>query len=110
MADPTLDPGTGDGTGGAGPDRGSITGMPRWVKTFLIVALVVVLLVVILLLAGGGHGPGRHRSGGDGGIGPDRGWTTALLPRSLPGAEAEESHMADPPGTPSPNPTPDPAG
>jgi preprotein translocase subunit SecG len=38
--------------------------MPRWVKTFLIVALVVVLLLVIFLLTSGGHGPGRHMSGG----------------------------------------------
>jgi len=62
MAPPSLDPGTGDDTGGVGPDRGSTTGMPRWVKVFLIVALVVVLLFVILLLTGGGHGPGRHRT------------------------------------------------
>jgi uncharacterized cupredoxin-like copper-binding protein len=66
MAPPSLDPGTGDDTGGVGPDRGSTTGMPRWVKVFLIVALVVVLLFVILLLTGGGHGPGRHRTEGGG--------------------------------------------
>jgi uncharacterized cupredoxin-like copper-binding protein len=66
MADPPLDPGSGD-TGGAGPDRRSTTGMPRWVKVFLIVTLVVVLVVVILLITGGGHGPDRHMS--TGGIG-----------------------------------------
>jgi uncharacterized cupredoxin-like copper-binding protein len=66
MADPSLDPGSGD-TGGAGPDRRSTTGMPRWVKVFLIVTLVVVLVVVILLITGGGHGPDRHMS--TGGIG-----------------------------------------
>jgi uncharacterized cupredoxin-like copper-binding protein len=68
MDDPSLDPGTGDDLGGVGPGRGSTTGMPRWVKAFLIVALVVVLLLVILLLTGGGHGPARHTStGGHGG-------------------------------------------
>jgi hypothetical protein len=50
-------------------------GTPRWVKAFGIIALVLVLLVVVLLLTGrgGGHGPGRHTSGGDrswGQIGP----------------------------------------
>jgi uncharacterized cupredoxin-like copper-binding protein len=64
MADPTLDPGTGNDTGGVGPDRGSIAGMPRWVKVFLLVTAVVVLLLIILLLTSGGHGPGRHMSGG----------------------------------------------
>jgi hypothetical protein len=53
---------------GVGPDRGSPTGVPRWVKVFGIIGIVVVLLVVIMLLAGGGHGPGRHTpSGGLGG-------------------------------------------
>jgi hypothetical protein len=62
VADPSLDPGTGDDTGGVGPDRESIAGMPRWVKVFLIVTAVV-LLLIILLLTSGGHGPGRHMSG-----------------------------------------------
>jgi hypothetical protein len=66
MADPSLDPGTADDTDGVGPDRRSTTGMPRWVKAFLIVALVVLLLLIILLLTGGGHGPGRHMGGGVG--------------------------------------------
>jgi len=64
MADPSLDPGTGDDTSGVRIDRGSTTGMPRWVKVFSIVALAVVLLFVILLLTGGGHGPDRHRTEG----------------------------------------------
>ena len=64
MGDPSLDPGTGDDIGGAGSDRGSSVGMPRWVKAFLIVALVIVVLLVILLLTGGDHGPDRHMSGG----------------------------------------------
>lgn len=67
MAHPSVDPGTGDDTEGVG--RGSTTGMPRWVKVFLIVSLVVVFLFVILLLTGGGHGPGRHRTGGGGDAG-----------------------------------------
>jgi hypothetical protein len=67
MADPPLDPGTAGDTDGGGPDRRSTTGMPRWVKAFLIVVLLIVLLLVILLLTGGGHGPGRHMGGGVGG-------------------------------------------
>ena len=42
--------------------------MPRWVKTFVIVALVLAVLVVIALLAGG-HGPSRHMSSGAVGVG-----------------------------------------
>jgi uncharacterized cupredoxin-like copper-binding protein len=64
MADPSLDPGTGNDSDGVGPDRGSIASMPRWVKVFLIVTAVVVLLLMILVLTSGGHGPGRHMSGG----------------------------------------------
>jgi hypothetical protein len=45
-----------------GPDSDTITGTPRWVKVFGIIAITVVLLFVILMLVGGGrHGPGRHR-------------------------------------------------
>ena len=52
---------TGDDTG-VGPDFGSTTGPPRWVKMFGVIALVVVLLFVIVMLTGGGagHGPARH--------------------------------------------------
>jgi hypothetical protein len=65
MADPSLDPGTGDDTDGVKLDRGSTNAMPRWVKVCLIVAVLVVLVFVILLLTGGGdHGPGRHMSSG----------------------------------------------
>jgi hypothetical protein len=55
-----LDSGDDDG---AEVDRGSTTGMPRWVKVSAIVALILVVLVVVMLLVGGGpgdHGPGRH--------------------------------------------------
>jgi preprotein translocase subunit SecG len=52
---------------GVGPERGSTTGMPRWVWVVGIIVIVVVLLVVaVLLLSGGlgGHGPSRHTSSG----------------------------------------------
>jgi hypothetical protein len=64
MAGPLPD--TGGGGTGVGPDRGSPTGLPRWVKIFGVIAAVVVLLVVIVLLISGpgGHGPGRHASSG----------------------------------------------
>jgi hypothetical protein len=65
MAGPPWYSNTGDDTG-AGLDRESLTGTPRWVKVFGIIALVVVLLVVLLLLTRGpgGHGPNRHTSDG----------------------------------------------
>jgi hypothetical protein len=53
---------------GAGRERESTNGTPRWVKVFGIIALVVVLLFVILMFAGGGrHGPGRHMRRADNG-------------------------------------------
>lgn len=67
MNDPPPDLETGDDAGG-GPDRGSTTSTPRWVKVFGLVALAVILLIVVLLVVGGGpggHGPGRHGGGGD---------------------------------------------
>ena len=50
---------------GAEPDRGSITGTPRWVKVFGIIFVVVVVVFVVLLLTAG-HGPSRHTGGDDG--------------------------------------------
>jgi hypothetical protein len=42
------------------------TGMPRWVKAFVIIgAVLAVLLVVGLVFGKGEHGPGRHGGGGD---------------------------------------------
>lgn len=39
------------------------TGLPRWVKVFLIVAAALALLAVgVALLIGGEHGPSRHQS------------------------------------------------
>ena len=53
------DPSSGSHLEGAPP----LTGMPRWVKGFLIAALVVALLVVAaMVISGGEHGPGRHTS------------------------------------------------
>ena len=75
MADSSTDPGIGDTEGRGDPQ---MPGMPRWVKTSLIVALAAVLLVVILLLTGG-HGPGRHRSSGGVGHRSDFGWNTYEL-------------------------------
>lgn len=37
-----------------GPDRGSTTSTPRWVKVFGIIVIVLLLLFVILHLTGGG--------------------------------------------------------
>ena len=47
------------------PEREAPTGMPRWVKISLIIALVLVLLFVVAKItgAGGDHGPGRHGRG-----------------------------------------------
>jgi hypothetical protein len=75
MADPPSYPDTGEDTG-VGPDRGSTTGTPRWVKVFGVIALAVILLFVVLMLSGrgGDHGPGRH-SGDPGGHTPPSGIT-----------------------------------
>ncbi|GAA1804746.1 hypothetical protein GCM10009682_28030 [Luedemannella flava] len=45
-----------------GSDDASASGMPRWVKVFLIVAVAVAALVVAALITG--HGPGRHMGHG----------------------------------------------
>jgi hypothetical protein len=59
MADPTLDPTPGDDAGGT-PNRGS-TGMPRWVKVSLIIAIVMVVAFIVLSqLLGVQHGPRLH--------------------------------------------------
>ena len=48
---------------GNSQEGSSTTGMPRWVKVFLIVAVALaVLAVVVMLVVGGEHGPGRHQS------------------------------------------------
>jgi hypothetical protein len=64
-----------NGDSGLGPDWGSTTGTPRWVKVFGIIALVLLLLVVIMRFTSRGrHGPGRHiPSGNVGGQTPPAG-------------------------------------
>jgi hypothetical protein len=65
MADPPTYP-PDDAIDGA-PGRGPTTGMPRWVKVFLIIAVVLALALVVSLLAGVRHGPGLHSPPGDDG-------------------------------------------
>ena len=65
MPDSPRHPETGNRTA-LGAQRGSTTGMPRWVKISAFVVLVVAVLVVVMLLVGGGPG------GGPGGHGPSR--------------------------------------
>jgi hypothetical protein len=59
MADLPSYPDSGDDAG-AGIDRTSPPGTPRWVKLFGIIALLLVLLFGILHLTGGGLGPDDH--------------------------------------------------
>jgi len=60
MADPIAD----DTESNGRRTRPVPTGMPRWVKVFVIIGLLLIaLLVSSLLIGGGGHGPGRHGSG-----------------------------------------------
>jgi hypothetical protein len=58
MADRSPYSDAGDDTG-ATPDQAS-TGMPLWVKVFLIVAIVLLVALVVSLVAGVEHGPGLH--------------------------------------------------
>ena len=60
MADPHRYPDSNGDDTGAGPDRGSTTSTPRWVRVFGIIVIVLVLLFVVQILIGGGHGPGAH--------------------------------------------------
>ena len=47
---------------GSSQEGSSTTGMPRWVKVFLIVAVALAALAVVaMLVVGGDHGPGRHQ-------------------------------------------------
>jgi hypothetical protein len=67
VADPPPCPGAGDDTG-VRPDRGSTISTPRWVKLSGIIVIILTLLVAGLMLFGDrleGHGPGRHKPGGD---------------------------------------------
>ena len=52
----------GPGHAGGGQNGSSTTGMPRWVRVFLIVAVALAVFVVVaMLVIGGEHGPGRHQ-------------------------------------------------
>lgn len=53
-------PSAASGDRGAEPGAAPITGAPRWVKAFGIIAVVLVVLIVLLVAGGGNHGPGRH--------------------------------------------------
>jgi hypothetical protein len=59
MADQSPDPDSG-GEPRVGPDGGTHTPTPRWVKVLGIIIVVLLLLVGIMVLIGGEHGPGRH--------------------------------------------------
>jgi hypothetical protein len=48
------------------PERGP-TGMPLWVKVFLVIAVLVVLAFLVTSLLGAQHGPGLHDPGGPSG-------------------------------------------
>ena len=87
------------GDTGVGPDPGSPTGTPRWVKVFGTFAIVLILLVGVVLLAGGGpggHGPGRHTGFGDPG-GKTR--PSSAPEGHRPPSSAREGHTP-PPGVP----------
>ena len=59
MADLRPDP---DTHSDDGPGQ---TGMPRWVKVFVVIgAVLLVLLIATQFIGDGGHGPGRHGGGG----------------------------------------------
>jgi hypothetical protein len=58
MSDTPLDPDH-DEEPGAGAD-GATTGMPRWVKISLIIAIVLVVALVVSRFLGVPHGPGLH--------------------------------------------------
>ena len=54
--------------GSAGGARA--TGMPRWVKVFvLVVAVLLLVMLAVMLLSGGEHGPGRHGTADGVGVG-----------------------------------------
>lgn len=66
MAEPPPYPEPGDDAG-ARPAPGP-TGMPRWVKVFIIIVIVLALAFIVSRLLGVQHGPSLHSpSGGSGG-------------------------------------------
>ncbi|ASU84301.1 hypothetical protein CDO52_17195 [Nocardiopsis gilva YIM 90087] len=52
-----------DDATGTAPDQPPITGMPRWVKVFGILAIAVLVTIAIVHLAGGGMGNHGHGAG-----------------------------------------------
>jgi hypothetical protein len=80
MADPARDSGS----------RPPAT--PRWVKVLGIIAIIAILLIAIVLLTGGGHGPGRHTSEGDTGVGLDRGSIISTTAGAGPRPASAETH------------------
>ena len=83
MSDPTASHDAEEDTG-VGSDRGSTTGVPRWVKVSLVVVGVLIALFLVLKLTGlgGEHGPGRH-------MGPagDTGRSSGVEHRPPPGVD-----------------------
>ena len=64
MTDSPVQPDDLDETGATGR-QASPSGMPRWVKVFVVIGVILVVVLLVALLAGGNHGPGRH-AGDDG--------------------------------------------
>ena len=46
------------------PPAAATPGMPRWVKTLMVLAVALVAVLVVVGLLTGGHGPGRHLGSG----------------------------------------------
>jgi hypothetical protein len=70
MGEPPADREPGDDTGV--PPAPGPSGMPRWVKVFIIVAIALALAFIVSRLLGVQHGPRRHSPPG------------ALMARQLP--------------------------
>lgn len=68
MSEAADRPDASDEPGRAAPSGPTSTGVPRWVKMFIIIGVVLAVALVIMLATG--HGPGRHLSA----LGPPPGW------------------------------------
>ena len=60
--DQQLSPAAGSPADGRPPT--AAPGMPRWVKTLIVLGVALVAVVVVVGLLTGGHGPGRHLGSG----------------------------------------------
>lgn len=38
----------------------TLTGMPTWVKVFVVLGALLAVFVIVQVITGGEHGPGRH--------------------------------------------------